>query len=378
MKQWIDGLAGKPKAPVPGCISLLYCRKEDYSPWLYNTITAIYRKRTEWYTLISDMWTGPKLVESGMPSTLKHSNPFFYNQAISTHLDKLICLNIALRMAILKYVQRRLLKKMDQRVVGEDDLHTTTAIPANMTVAVYDFKTRAKYLFHTNTILKMILSSLRYCAYGIASPKPPKNPYTNLEWTKPQLMSITQQMICNLARIHRIPPPMFLNYYNCNYVISVFAKFCEKELGVHAAAELFKLKDDPTTQDIYGETIDEIIEEQDMHISARMRSMIIERKLTDILQNRWDSIVMAIWIYTNINILHNDYKFYEDMIDDFRKLYDETRIFMYDTMRRTRHPRPPNETSLARTYALNVLIDAAIYTENVLELNEEPPLTVNL
>jgi hypothetical protein len=267
---------------------------------------------------------------------------------------------------------------MDKRVVGEDDLHTTIRIPDANMVSVYDFKTQAKYVFHTNTILKMILSSLKYCAYGISSPKPPKNPYTNLEWTKPQLVSITQQIVRNMSAIHRIPPPLFLNYYNCNYNVVGFAKFCEKELGINAAVELFKLTDDPTTLDIYGETIDEILEELDIVMSSRIRNMVVERKLPVNLQKRWDAIVMSLWLHTNICILYGNYKTYDELIDDFKLLHNETRSYVFELNRAARRPRPTNG-SLIRTYALNILLDAAIYTDNILEMgDEEPPLTVNL
>ena len=380
IKQWVQGMKGEPRVAPPGTIPLLYCQKNNYSPWLYTTITSVYRKRTEWHNLITSMWKGPDLFEPRAPTTLKHPNPFFYNRDIAIHLDKLMCLNNTLRMCILRCVQRRLLAKMDKRVVGEDDLHTTVAIPKAAMVSVYDFKTRAKYVFHTNTILKMILSSLKYCAYGISAPKAPKNPYTNLEWTKPQLMSITQQIVCNMTALHRIPPPMFLNYYNCNYNVLTFAKFCEKELGINAAVELFKNKDDPTTQDVYAETIGTVIDEEDIVMSSRMRNMIIERKLPDRLQNRWDNIVIALWIDGNIQVLYEPYKTYTEIIDDFKKACDDTRSYLVQLTRSSRRPRPPpTNGSLIRTYALNVLIDAAIYTDNILEMeDEEPPLTVNL
>jgi hypothetical protein len=380
MTQWIEAMEGKRKTMPVGGVPLLLCRKMDYSPWLYSTITSTYRRRAEWHAFISNMWKSPRLSEKDKPCSLNHPNPFYYSQAIAIHLDKLMCLNIALRMSVLRCVQRRLMAKMDTRVVGEDDLHTTIKIPTAAMVSVYDFKTRAKYIFHTNTILKTILASLKYCAYGIYTPKAPKNPYTNLEWTKPQLMSITQQIVCNLVGLHRIPPPLFLNYYNCNYVLHVFAKFCEKELGINAAIELFKLKDDPTTQEIYGETIDTVLEEESMTMSPRMRTMIIERKLPARLQNIWDNVVLALWIDENTQVLYEPYKTYTEIIDDFKKVWDDTRSYLIQLTRSARRPRPPpTNGSLIRTYALGVLIDAAIYTDNILEMgDEEPPLTVNL
>jgi hypothetical protein len=381
ISQWIEAMDGKRKTMPIGSVPFLYCQKETYSSWLYTTITAMYRKRAEWHALITDMWNGPRLFEEGKPCILNHSNPFYYSHAIAIHLDKFMCLNIALRMSILRHVQRRLLAKMDKRVVGEDDLHTTTRIPAAAMVAVYDFKTRAKYIFHTNTILKTILASLKYCAYGISSPKEPKNPYTNLEWTKPQLMSITQQIVRNLSGLHRIPPPLFLNYYNCNYMIPNFAKFCERELGINAGEELFKNKDDYNTREIYRETMDDISSELNLSLPTRLCDLVVNRKLSVPLQEKWDKLIVAIWIYTNIHVLYGDFTSYEDMTDTFREIYKETRTYMYTKMPSRRRREPPTNGSLIRTYAFSALLDAAIYTETSNHLifeDEEPPLTVNL
>jgi hypothetical protein len=325
------------------------------------------------------MWKTPELVDKDVSATLKHPNPFYYSQTIAAHLDDLMSFNIMLRMNILKCVQRRLLAKMDVRVVGEDDLHTTTCIPQNMMVAVYDFPTRAKYVFHTNTILRMILSSLYYSAYGISNPKQPKNPYTNLVWTKYQLMSITQQIIRNMANCYRLPPALFLNYYNCNFNLSEFAKFCEKELGIRAAEELFKNKDDRETREIYGETIDDIASDLDFSLPARLSDLVVNRKLDAPLQKKWDDLVIAAWIYTNIHVLYGNFTCYDEITDTFRDIYKETRTFMYNQLPNRRRRQPSG--SLIRTYALGILIDAAIYTESSNHLifeDTDPPLTVNL
>jgi len=376
MKQWVDLISGKRVMRPANCIPIVCLQKEMYSSWLYNTIKSTYRKRKEWTALINDMKSGTEITHTDVPPTLDNGNPFLYKHTIAKHIEKLIHLNTCLYMNILKYVQRRLLKKMEERVVGTDDLNTTVPIPANMLVAVYDFKTRAKYVFHTNTILKMILCSLRYSAYGIPNPKHPKNPYTNLEWTKPQLISITQQIVRNMATVHRIPPPLFLNYYNCNYNIPCFTKFCEKELVIRAAVELFSNKEDYDTREIYGETIDDTAGEIGFHMSAYIRDMIVERKLNPTLQEKWDNLVLSVWIYTNIHVVYGIYDSYDEMIDDFRLFYKESRNYIYSLQNSNRRPRP---ATVERSNTLISQLDT-IYSQNILiiENNEEVSGTANL
>ncbi len=116
-------------------------------------------------------------------------------------------------------------------------------------------------------------------------------------------------------------------------------------------------------------------------MSSRIRNMVVERKLPVNLQERWDAIVMSLWLYTNICILYGNYKTYDELIDDFKQIHNETRSYVFELNRAARRQRmPPTNGSLIRTYALSVLLDAAIYTDNdnILEFTEEPPLTVNL
>ena len=245
---------------------------------------------------------------------------------------------------------------MDRRVVGETDLYTTTVIPLHSMVAVYDYKTRAKYLFHTNTILKMIISSLKYSSYGIPRPSAPKNPYTNLEWTTPQLLSISQQIVRNMIGLNRLPPPLFISYFKLNFKLDIFAKVCEKELIINSANDLFSMKDDYDTREIYGETFDDMLTELDVVAGHNIRHTIIERRLPNNLQLEWDEIIIVIWIYTNATVLQAPYTTYNEVTDDFRELLARTRRHIYDSYRRPR----PRTTGLIRTYALGDLITVTL------------------
>jgi len=108
--------------------------------------------------------------------------------------------------------------------------------------------------------------------------------------------------------------------------------------------------------------------------------MIIERKLPNIQQDRWDNVILALWIDENTQVLYEPYKTYTEIIDDFKKAYSDTRSYLIQLNRssRRRLPPPGSGVSLIRTYALGVLIDAAIHTENTLEFDTDTPLTVNL
>jgi len=354
--QWLHALSCS-KEPLPHIGVPILCHdKELYSLWLSNTIFSLKRTRTEWHSLFNSLYKQPKVyhtpIELAMDhyAILKNPNPFLHKKHIADYVYNLFLLNSCIYSNILKCVQRRLLAKMDKRVVGEEDLYTTAAIPLRSMVAIYDFKTRAKYVFHTNTILKMILSSLKYSIYGIPRPSAPKNPYTNLEWTSPQLLSISQQIMQNMIGLNRLPPPLFISYFKLQFKLDIFAKVCEKELIINSANDLFKMKDDFDTREIYGETFDDMLSELDIHAGYHMRNSIVQRKLPDNLQFEWDNIIMVIWIYTNATVIQHPYTTYDDITDDFKELFARTRKHLYSN----RRPRP--RTGLIRTYALGDLI----------------------
>jgi len=71
--------------------------------------------------------------------------------------------------------------------------------------------------------------------------------------------------------------------------------------------------------------LDDMLNELGYGIGLNMRKSIIERNLTESLQKRWDDLILAIWIYTNLNYLVDPYISYSEICNDFEELYDETR-----------------------------------------------------
>ena len=374
LRHWMYVCSGSNEPIKPFGVPILYCNKDLYSPWLYTMIKGMYRTRADWYILINTLHDAPDITDYQNPGTvsLKNPNPFFHRRYIANHIYSLFLLNLCVRSNILKMVQRRLIAKMDTRVVGDEDLYTTVAIPNHSQVAVYDFKTKAKYVFHTITILNMITASLKNCSYGIPKPREPKNPYTNIPWTVYQLTSISQQIIRNMIGINRLPPQLFIHYFRLNFNLDVFAKVCKIELGINAADELFKMKDDYDTREIYGETIDDMVHELSLSLSYSLRSYIVERKLPSTLQNRWDELVSKIWIYVNISILQLPYRTNTELTDEFEDLLKETRKYMYENLYRRRE----RTSSLQRTQEIYNLINTHIYADENEIVDADAPLTV--
>jgi hypothetical protein len=338
IEYWCAALSGKPlkeRRRNPGETGLLFLlRREYYSEWLYDVLTQFPRRRHSWLSLYKSYAEKPSIVAPyGESPSLKSPNPFLHSVYIAEHICELIRIHALIRVLVLRYIQRRHLATMNKRIVGEEDLNTTVSIPKRSLVAVYDFKTRSCYHFHTNTILRTILSSLIYSSYGIARPHAPKNPYTTVDWTYYQLMSIMEQITKNRASLHCILPQFMIDYQRADYNIPKFAIMSEHTLGIQAAIELFKLKDDNDTRDIYGETIYDMGLDLDITIGVYTKRMICERRLPEDLQSRWDVLVLSLWIHMNLHTLYEPFLTYTEMTDTFRTLYHETRIYVQTSYR---------------------------------------------
>jgi hypothetical protein len=357
------------------CICKL--KESCYSPWLYNKLYGFERTNKEWSQLYKEYKKAP--LSALEPTTtylddIKNLNPFLKSKHIAAHILRLHHLNNRIYSILLKFIQRRRLTSMSRRLVGEEDLYTTSRIPKYSLVAVYDFQTQSVYHFHTQTILRMILASLYYSSYGIARPGAPKNPYTNLEWTFGQLISIVQQITINMMGINRVPPNILLAYHACSYNLKKFTDICANELGIHAGIELFKNKDDSETKEIYRETLEDFCDEANLTISGSIREMIFNRKLPGQLQKYWDDIIVSIWIYNNLNLYHGSHHSYEDLVDGFIALVDDTKAYCFE-LRRGQLIRQRSTSDVLRA-PMNVHTAASIVLAQTLSVESQAVDTI--
>jgi hypothetical protein len=82
--------------------------------------------------------------------------------------------------------------KMDKR--STDAIDPITLSPAIKPVVIYDWSVKKKFVFEAKSIAIIIESKLLYHEGGFASPRYPCNPWTNLEFTYRQLLSIYYQL----------------------------------------------------------------------------------------------------------------------------------------------------------------------------------------
>ena len=89
-------------------------------------------------------------------------------------------------------LQRWRIRKMNRTSTAPID--PITLCPPEKTVTVYDWATRKRYLFDAKSLATLIDSQLLYNEYGFSVPQMPRNPWTNIEFTYIQLVSMYEQL----------------------------------------------------------------------------------------------------------------------------------------------------------------------------------------
>ena len=139
-----------------------------------NTLASFHdRTLSSWYLFV-EQWKATQWFTKAQGDTFKAS------------METAVYRNLRIRWILRKWIRRFCMRKAEARNTDPTDLCTTLPIPERALVTVYDMRNRNVYRFHYQTLQTLILNSLLFQQYGIASPMYPKNPYTNLRWSHGQ------------------------------------------------------------------------------------------------------------------------------------------------------------------------------------------------
>ena len=265
------------------------------------------RTLAEWNDLIAD-WKG--------------SSWFGANQGLV--LESLFEKSQRIRWIARKWIRNVRMRILARRTVGLVDLHTVTEIPLESRITIYDYPTRSCYAFHTNTLERILTTSLSYHAYGIASPQAPKNPYTNVPFTLAQNLSILQQLVRTLSLWNRLIPTKLTRWHVAGCSIRRLIQLYNRILQIDAAVTFLKTPSDGEALLIFRECIDDLYEVTEIRGRAAVRAYVKARVLPPELMNRWDKLVLSYWILHNHNIAYGDYKSMDELEDSFVSLHEES------------------------------------------------------
>lgn len=288
------------------------------SNWFINTVFSHDRTWNEWQELIKE-WR--------KPCPFNVYAPFTSLAAAADFLETTLAKERRLHAIARKFINKVRARICARRLVGADeDLYTTLPIPADKVIKVIDYKTKSTYCFHPTTALKSVMSALTYNSYGIASPQPPKNPYTNIPWNLGQLITLTNGIGMQLWTAHKHIPAFLTSFRECHYNLVRFMEVNHTALQIEAAVGFFKATYTDDVRGVYEDSLIELYDEAfgDRQAQYRtVRRLAVQRLLAADLMERWDRIALDGWVYSNHRMVHYSDSF-EDLLDDLRRLHTDS------------------------------------------------------
>lgn len=317
----------KPIYPTPGQIRFLKKTAFQSNASGYNWMDAMIesqdRTLKEWYQLIN------KYKEPLFPSTSfsllfdlpkpvyifpNIPDPFYHRDTITSALEQLLAENLRIRWIVRKCIKkwREILYK--RRVIGSIDLGTMCEIPDKWKISVHDPKSNSLYVFHTNTLQKMCMSSLLHQNYAIAAPQSPKNPYTNIPWSLGQIIHIVGQIhIRMMENCHSFMNTWLIRYHMTHYCLNDFEAGNNTALQILAAKTFFGEPSNLFFTELFSETIRDIFEDMGYPTKGMSYEMILDRILKSDLMKEWDNIVTNSFIHANHNFFTSTNTFNSDL-----------------------------------------------------------------
>jgi hypothetical protein len=296
-------------APAKNTIRFLDVFTCTPSPsWISNILYSQDKSLTEWHTLLLNY----KSCRDAFPFISEHINM----------LNETVMKQLQIRACVRNFIRKLRARIAERRVIGEIDLYTTTCVPKNAQVRIYDIPNKSVYVFHTQTAVRILLSGLQHSVFGIPSPHMPKNPYTNIPFTLPQIMVILEQILINSAHAHHLPNARIFQFRQCIYNIDIFIKTFRHHLNIESARTFLHSFHDPTSIGYYMEVLDDTIETEILDIPkwSIIYKYIENRTLPPDIMKRFDTVVLCLFLFQNHSICYT-FKSYNNMLNEVVSAY---------------------------------------------------------
>lgn len=280
----------------------------DIPSWVSNMVYGPERSITEWSRLLQ---------------TYKHHAlcfPFVRQHIMK--LDTLVTKEFRLRWLVQKFIRNIRIRLFARRLIGATDLYTMSVVPADSQVRVHDYISKSVYVFHTQTAIRIIESALKHSIYGIPTPHVPRNPYTNISFSVPQLISILSQIGMNCARAHRFPPLRLVSFRNSKYDLLRFKSMNRHKLNMDAAVTFLHAFHDPASIEFYMEVLNDTVEVETLNTPRwnLIRGHIRDRSMPSDILKRFDTLVLSLFLYQNHSLCYT-FASYTAMLDEFENAY---------------------------------------------------------
>lgn len=221
--------------------------------------------------------------------------------------------NMRTRWAFKKLCRLMLLKKCSKRQIGTDrDLISLEPIPAEEIIKLYCLKSRSKYIFSGNTVVKTLKSSLESQVSGIPYCNRPKNPFTNVAFTYGQLITLYNKILRWCSKKGKAIPPIIACYRDVNFNILRLTKLQNNYLQYKATNSL--IHEDDITWGFFLENLAIMLDAYTMslldydieEISIARFKLWLRFEPKNPLIKLWKQLISDYWYYEQTSVLIRD------------------------------------------------------------------------
>lgn len=240
------------------------------------------------YTLLQS-WSKPPFSEKAE----SWNNSSFWSLQIVQDITEAVTFTQKIRWIFRRFLHQWRITHLQK--MNTEDIYTLE-VP-KYPVAITDWTTRRQYIFEASTLMKDITSRLQHYDGFFENPLPPRNPLTNIPFTKNQMVSIWNQ----LENSPITSSFVFSAFRQCRFNLSLFEMVHKTYLELYA---LRKIMQDLSTIDAYERLLDfieEAYEKRGKRFQYNPYEYVVHHHNTIELIQRWKTLCQR---YYEIEIIH--------------------------------------------------------------------------
>lgn len=134
------------------------------------------------------------------------------------------------------------------------------------------FKNRVKYCFSVRDLVHIIINAITHCHDFFMEPMDPKNPYTNLPFSRADLYN----MYFRIKNSNHIIPPMIVNYFLLGFDLDMFIMNNETTIREYAIKK-YVMNSPPNV--MYNEILDMIDEFFECMMTVKKEKVVSDNKI---------------------------------------------------------------------------------------------------
>jgi hypothetical protein len=189
---------------------------------------------------------------------------------------------------------------------------------------LFDCKSRGFYQFEASSLKKHIESALTYSEWHFPTPRHPKNPFTNIEFTEGQMIKIMKSLYK-----YEYSSWILESYKASNWNLNLFRFDNLTKLKLESIKELKRNPNTPETNEYLQNFIEEQYDSNEINRKSTLEILnwAVKNKMDHPYMKDWLNLLIEFYnIKTRNNIYYNDDDLLNIIYVKSMRLFDKTDI----------------------------------------------------